>query len=109
MSTNPKELNTKSASEELIEKHKKGVNRSIRNLVQEMEHEKPLLADTPLGALQRVLKVYRQIKPLLTVLGSLPILPYNWRGALTIFTQALDALAATAPAVTAAFKAGKDL
>ena len=56
-----------------------------------------------------MLKVYRQIKPLLAVLGSLPILPFTWRGSLTIFTQALDALAATAPGITAAFKAGKDL
>jgi hypothetical protein len=109
MSTNPKELNTKNASEELIAKHKKSVDRSIRNLVQEMEHEKTLLAETPLGAVQRVLKVYRQIKPLLTVISSLPILPLTWRMALNGFTQALDALAGAAPGVTAAFKAGKDL
>jgi hypothetical protein len=109
MSTNPKELNKTNASEELIAAHKKSVDRSIRNLVQEMEHEKTLLAETPLGALQRVLKVYRQIKPLLTVISALPILPLTWRMALNGFIQALDALSSAAPNVTAAFKAGRDL
>jgi hypothetical protein len=109
MSTNPKELNTKNASEELIAKHKRSIDRSIRTLMQETEHENTLVADTPLGALQRVLKVYRQIKPLLAVISALPILPLTWRMALNGFTQALDALATAAPGVTAAFKAGKDL
>jgi hypothetical protein len=109
MSTNPKELNKTNASEELIAKHKQSVGRTIRALVQEMEHEQTVVAETPIGTLQRVLKVYRQTKPLLAVLGTLPIVPLTWRMALTGFTQALDALATAAPEITAGFKAGKDL
>ncbi len=59
--------------------------------------------------LQRVLRLYRSIKPLLTLLGNLPILPSNWRASVLIFTQALDALLAVGPSITAGFKAGRDL
>ncbi len=109
MSTNPKELNPKSASEELIAKHKRSIDRSIRNLVQEMEHENTLLPETPVERLQRVLRLDRQIKPLLALIGTLPILPLTWRMTLNGFTQALDALLAVAPSLTASFKAGRDL
>jgi hypothetical protein len=39
-----------------------------------MEHEHMLLPETPIERLQRVLRIYRQIKPRLGLLGSLPIL-----------------------------------
>ena len=92
MSTNPKELNPAKASEELIAKSKKTIDRSVRTLVQEMEHENTLMAESPSGIVQRVLKVYRGIKPLLTLLNSLPILPMNWRASLGMLIHALDAL-----------------
>jgi hypothetical protein len=109
MSTNPKDLKAKDASGELIAKHKRSIDRSVRTLMQEMEHENTLLAEPPVSRLQRVLKIYRQIKPLLALLGTLPFIPYNWRSPLLMFTQALDALAAAGPDLTAQFKAGKDL
>jgi len=109
MSTNPKELNPTKASEELIAKNKRTIDRSVRTLVQEMEHENTLLAESPSGVVQRVLKVYRGIKPLLTLLHALPILPLSWRASLGMLIQALDALALAGPEITNGFKAGKDL
>jgi hypothetical protein len=109
MSTNPKDLKAKDASEALIAKHKRSIDQSVRTLMQAMEHENTLLPEPPISRLQRVLKIYRQIKPLLALLGSLPFVPYNWRSPLLMFTQALDALAAVGPELTAQFKAGRDL
>jgi hypothetical protein len=84
------------------------VDRSIRTLMQEMKHEPAVLPETPLGRLQRVLKIYGGIKPLLVILTATPLIPSPWRTALKTFAHSLEALAAT-PEVTAAFKAGKDL
>lgn len=109
MSTNPKELNTKESSETHIKTSKRSVDASLRNLQKEMEQENTLVQETPIGRLQKVLKIFRGIKPLFAVLGSLPLIPSTWRAAIVMFTQALDALAVVAPEVTAEFKAGKDL
>ncbi|HYK01365.1 MAG TPA: hypothetical protein VE974_06385 [Thermoanaerobaculia bacterium] len=109
MSTNPKDLNPKDASEAMIAENKKTVDRSLHALNRELEHENTLLPETPLGRLRRVLKIYRGIKPLLVILGGLPIIPFPWRSAINTFALSLEALAAAAPEVTAAFKAGKDL
>jgi len=56
-----------------------------------------------------VLKIWRGIKPVFAVIGSLPLIPSTWRGAIVVFTQALDALTAIGGDITAEFKAGKDL
>lgn len=109
MTTNPKNATPKETSETMIEKNKKSIDRNVRTLMQELEHENTLLPDPPSGRLHRVLKVYRTLKPLLGVVGSLPLLPPTWRAALTIFNQSLDALSQAAPEITAGFKAGKDL
>ena len=109
MSTNPKELNPKESSETHIKTSKRSVDASLRNLQKEMEQENTLVQETPAGRLQRVLKIFRSIKPLFAVLGALPLIPSTWRAAIVMFTQALDALAIVAPEVTAEFKAGKDL
>jgi len=109
MSTNPKDLNPKESSETTISKSKKSIDRNIRTLMQEMESENTLVQDTPAGRFQRVLKIFRGLRPLFAVLGSLPLIPSTWRAAIVMFTQALDALAAIGPEVTVEFKAGKDL
>ena len=110
MSTNPKDLNPKESSEGTISKSKKSVDRSIRMLMQEMEHENTLIQESPMGRLQRVLKIFRGIKPLFAVLASLPLIPATWRAAIAMLVQALDALAVVGPDFTNAdFKAGKDL
>jgi hypothetical protein len=109
MSTNPKDLHPKQTSEATITKSKKDIDRSIRTLMQEMEHENTLVRESPTGTLQRVLKIYRGIKPMLAVVGSLPLIPATWRAAIAMFVQALDALSLVGMDFTADFKAGKDL
>jgi hypothetical protein len=109
MSTNPKDLNPKESSETTIAKSKKSVDRSVRTLMQEMEHENTLVQDTPNSRLQKVLKVWRGIKPVFSVLSSLPLIPSTWRAAIVVFTQALESLSAVGGDITAEFKAGKDL
>lgn len=109
MSTNPKDLNPKESSETHIKTNKRSVDASLRNLQKEMEQENTLVQETPVARLQKVIKIFRGIKPLFAVLGSLPLIPSTWRAAIVMFTQALDALAVVAPEVTAEFKAGKDL
>lgn len=109
MSTNPKDLNPHVASESTIKTSKRSVDASLRNLQKEMEQENTLVQDTPTGRLQRVLKIYRGVKPLFAVISTLPLIPSTWRAAIVMFNQALEALAISAPDVTAEFKAGKDL
>ena len=109
MSTNPKDLNPIEASKAAIEKNKRSTDRTLRALQQDMEQENTLVQDTPNSRLQKVLKIYRGIKPVFAVIGSLPLIPSTWRAAIVMFTQALDALTAVGGDITAQFKAGKDL
>lgn len=96
-------------SETTIKNSKKSIDRSIRTLMQDMEHENTLVPETPNGKLQRVLKIYRAIKPMLTVISTLPLIPSTWRAAVVMFNQALEALSLVGGEVTAEFKGGKDL
>jgi hypothetical protein len=109
MSTNSKILHPKQSSEEAIATSKKSIDREVRALLQEMEHENTLVAETPNSRLQRVLKIFRSLKPALAVIVALPLIPGNWRAAITLLVQALDSLALVGPEITAQFKAGKDL
>ena len=109
MSTNPKELNPLEASKALIEKHKRSTDRTLRALSVDMEQENTLVQDTPNGRLQKVLKIWRGIKPVFAVLSSLPLIPSTWRAGIVMFTQALDALTSVGGDITAEFKAGKDI
>jgi len=109
MSTNPKDLNPKESSETTIKTSKRSVDASLRALQKEMEQENTLVQETPVGRFQRVLKIFRGVRPVLTVIGSLPLIPSTWRAAIVMFTQALDSLAAVSGDITAQFKAGKDL
>jgi hypothetical protein len=106
---NLKNRNPKGSADAAVSKSHRTVDRSIRTLMQELKNETTALPETPLGRVQRVLQIYGGIKPLLVILGSVPVIPSPWRAALKTFAQSLEALAATAPEVTAAFKAGKDL
>jgi hypothetical protein len=102
MSTIPQEASTNAVSFKHIDKAVKTLN------VAEMEQENALLSDNLSGRVQKLVKVYTSIKPLLTVVAALPIIPATWRAALTIFTQAVEAVV-SAPEIAADFKAGKDL
>ena len=104
MSTNPKVM-----SENIIRDHKRFVDRSIRSLIQQMEHENTLVAETPLTKFQKVLKIYRSIKPLFGVLAALPLIPTTWRAAITMLDQALEGLSGVSGDIALQFKAGKDL
>ena len=106
---NPKDLNPKETSEALIRANKRSVDASLRNLQKELEHENTLVQETPAGLLQRVVKIYRGIKPVLSVVSTLPLIPPMWRAAVVMFVQALDALAGVTGELTVQFKAGKDL
>jgi len=87
----------------------------------DMEMENAALADTPGGRLQRLVKVYGAVKPLLSVLTTLVIIPPSWRAGLAVFVQTLDAVIVVAPQLAPGlvkidgpqpapvFKAGKDL
>jgi len=46
--------------------------------------------DTQAGRTQRLVKVYGSIKPLLTTLSTLSIIPPKWREALCLFIVVLD-------------------
>jgi hypothetical protein len=109
MSTNAKDLHPMQLSEAAITKSKKTVDRSVRNVMQEMQFENTLAAESPTTRLQKVLKIYRSIKPMLAVIGALPLLPSNWRSTFIVFTQALESLSQVGGELTADFKAGKDL
>jgi hypothetical protein len=90
-------------------KTKKRINGCVRVTLASLESENTLIADTPNVLLQRALKVYIGLKPLLFFLSTFSLLPQMWRTGLTVLTQVLDALAAIGPVVDAQFKAGKDL
>jgi hypothetical protein len=112
MNTNQKDLDSKTAStssSETIAQSRKSVDRRVRALMQDMEHENTLVQESPTNRLQRVLKIFRGVKPALLVISTLPLVPGNWRAAIVMFLQALDGLNSIAPGFTLEFKAGKDL
>jgi hypothetical protein len=55
----------------------------------------------PAAAMQRFLAIYASVKPILTVVSTLPLFPQHWRNALRLFLETLDTVAS--------FKAGKDI
>ena len=102
MSTIPQEASTSTVSFKHIDKAVKTLN------IAEMEQENSLLPENLVGRAQKLVKVYSSIKPLLTVVSTLPLIPATWRAALTIFTQAVEAVVSS-PEIDPNFKAGKDL
>jgi hypothetical protein len=102
MSTMEQEASTKGVSFKHIDK-------AIKTLkLADMEQENALLGDNLSGRVQKLVKVYSSIKPLLVAVSALPIIPATWRAALVIFTQAVEAVVAS-PEIAPDFKAGKDL
>ncbi len=104
--TNPEEIKEKSKAQSF-----KAIDRSISTMTAELEQEQEatLLPATQSARVERLLKIYRGIKPLLTVLTMLPLIPNTWRAALALFNNALEAVAVGVGDVSADFKAGKDL
>jgi len=54
----------------------------------------------------RLVLIYRAMRPILTVIASLPLLLPGWRAVIQMFVATLDGIAVT---TDPAFKAGKDL
>ena len=100
MSTMEQEASTNAVSFKHIDKAVKTFS------IDKMEQENALLPDNLSGRVQKLVKVYSSIKPLLTVVAALPIIPATWRAALAIFTQAVEAVVSS-PEISPDFKAGK--
>ena len=100
------------------------INASIRTL--NLEAQPTLQAQSLPTLIQRLLTLYRGIRPLLMALATLPFIPASWRAALAAFLGVLEALAAASapasgemaagdldpipiPSTDPSFKAGKDL
>ncbi|HEX7154995.1 MAG TPA: hypothetical protein VF618_26195 [Thermoanaerobaculia bacterium] len=66
--------------------------------------EETATEETETDRIERVLKLYMGIRPLLGSLTRIPLIPPAWRKALTLFIETVDALA-----IVRGFKAGRDL
>jgi hypothetical protein len=86
------------------------IDRSVRTLdIEAMSYENTLLPIAQSDQVKRVLRVYRAVRPLLTAIASLPLLPWAWRAAITLLVDTIAALATGDPDSQHDFKAGKDL
>jgi hypothetical protein len=95
------------ATEALIRKEKKAVDRSVNALLAQMGNENTLLPETPMGIVQRVVKIYRGARPALVLIRKLPLVPATWSATIDFLVRGLDALSALD--IPVAFKAGKDI
>ena len=98
-------------SDAMIRKEQQNGDERVTGLLAELDDETIVVPQTALSAVQRVLKIYRGVKPVLGLLVKLPIVPSHWSALVAAFLDALDKL--DSPAVigeiTTTFKAGKDL
>ena len=69
--------------------------------------EAQAVADSPADRVQKVIAIFRGLRPLLVLIAALQLIPSPWRAAVQLFIAALDALAVDG--VPGDFKAGKDL
>lgn len=81
----------------------------VKRTFSALAHENTAMATTPATAVQRVLKVYRNLKPVLAFLSSFKFLPLSVHTAIKLLVGALDALSESEAEIVARFKAGKDL
>lgn len=83
------------------------INRSIKTLdlssMKEMENA--ALGGSFVVNLDRLVQLYTAVKPLISVLTTIPLIPQAWRVALALFNKSLEAVTNAVPE----FKAGKDL
>jgi len=83
MSTNQNDMEHQKATQTHA-----AINSSVDSIGGDMESK--VTADTPAGRVQRLVTVYGGIKPLLTTLSTLAIIPPKWRDALRLFMAVLD-------------------
>lgn len=84
------------------------VRRSLRGL-QHIDLESTAASDTFEGRLERLARIYATVKPLLTLLSSVWLLPPAFRDAIRFLGAAIEAVAGGVGNVPVSFKAGKDL
>ena len=98
-------------TDDMIRKERKTVDKRLAALLTDLGHESMFVPESALGILKRALKIYRGIKPVLSVIAKLPIMPPMWAAILDALMRALDALSVpeVIGEITTKFKAGKDL
>ncbi len=90
-------------------KTRQQLDSSVRRAVSALEHENTVMAASPAATFQRLLKVYKGLKPLLAFLTTFPLVPHSVRTGIGLLVQTLEAVSELAVPLTAQFKAGKDL
>jgi hypothetical protein len=90
-------------------KTRKKVDACVRSAMASLEQEDVAAADTPNSRFQRLLQIFRTLRPLFTFLLGFPFIPQLWRSGLGVVVQLLESLAKDGTNVTVQFKAGKDL
>ena len=84
----------------------KAIDRSVKTLdLTAMDEENAAIGASFATSLDRLVTVYNAVKPLISVLATIPLIPQAWRAAIALFNKSLDAVVAAVPD----FKAGKDL
>jgi hypothetical protein len=68
-----------------------------------------LTMPTQAELLHDLAKIWRAVRPILTVVATLPLLRPAWRDAVQFFLTTIEQIVATIPDAGADFKAGKDL
>ena len=98
---------SKSHMEELAaSKSYKAIDRSIKSLdLSALEEENTAIGGSFVVNLDRLVQVYTAVKPLISVLVTIPLIPQAWRVAIGLFNKTLEAVVLGVPE----FKAGKDL
>jgi hypothetical protein len=68
-------------------------------------------AEAPVSKTARLLAAYAAVRPILSAVSVLPLIPTQWRIALRVFIAALDEMTSTGTGIAPDrdFKAGKDL
>jgi hypothetical protein len=84
------------------------IHRSLRGL-EDVEQENTLLPESFESHLARLAHIYTAVKPLVTMLAGVPLLPPLFRKGIAYLGTAIEAVLASSGNVSAKFKAGKDL
>jgi len=79
------------------------IEKSVRNI------DIDAMSAVPESRTQRLLVMYRGVRPILATLSVLPLLPPKFREALSLFLVTFDQFGQNVPEAEGGFKAGKDL
>src|SRR5256885_4076108 len=84
------------------------INQSIRSINFAEFDRCTAVGETFAGHLQRLVKLYAAVRPLLTAVSALPLVPQSWRAGMALFLVTVDAITSS-PEANPNFKAGKDI